>query len=84
MRSKREVYKLHISPLLEEIYRICEEHDMSFMAFVHTPTDEYPTMTEGVGCLCEEAPQTMWKIKELVDTREVIDTHPLPSEAVRH
>lgn len=84
MPSKREVFALHINPLLDEIYRVCDEHDMSFMAFVHVPTDQHPTLTESIGGLCDDAPPTMWKIKELVDTREVIETHPTPSEAVRH
>lgn len=78
---KREVFARQISPLLDEVYLICKQNDMSFLAYVHVPSEEHPTLTEGIGVMFNDAPPTMNKMCELVNQRPVIEHHPLPEAA---
>jgi hypothetical protein len=79
--TKLEIFKAEIDPLMDQLYLTCKKHDMSMLAFVHTPTEEVPTLTQGVGVMFHDVPETMQKIVELVKTREVVEVHPTPVES---
>lgn len=78
MTKEQEIYKAEIEPLMDALYLVCKKHDLNMLAFVHIPREGIPTATESIGTLGEDTPPTMRKIIELINSREVIETQPLP------
>lgn len=78
MTKEQEIFKAEIEPLMDALYLACAKHDLNLLAFVHIPREGAPTATEGIGHLNDQVPPTMIKMYDLMKSREVIETQPLP------
>lgn len=70
--TKPEAYVGAIEPLLKTASDICSTMGMSMIFTVHTPTDEEPRRCEALIGLCDDAPETMQTVYELVKSRPVL------------
>ncbi|MCG9785375.1 hypothetical protein L1D52_24000 [Vibrio brasiliensis] len=64
--NKEQVYDEKISPLMQGIIKVCEEHNITMMASFSIPTEESPDLACTTALLDEKGDQLHGTYKECV------------------